>query len=467
MNNENRKSKNISYTILITFIFIAIVVVVNIFARSLDSKYKRIDVSSMDVYSLTDTTHDFLKNLNKDVTIYTIAETGGEDEVIETIVGRYLSESNRLKHEIVNPVENPQFISNYGINLSQGSLLVVCGDKHVSIDKSDMMYSVETSAGTNRVMIDIEGLITAAISKVTSDKTPKAYVMMGTDKIGLDSGIIKAIEKQNIDIETLRYSETKKIPEDADVIVLFSPTADITDDEYTALDEFMNNGGKLMYMQYFSTSDEIKYNNISALFAKYNVSFPVGNVIEGDADYYAESDSPFRIYPILQKHEITQSLIDNNQKVMYMISSRLQIDEAPENVKVDVLLKTSHSAYLKNPGDSTMIKLATDVGGVFDLAAAITDNNTNAKAVVFSSYAIAYDEIDKAVNGNNSDLLINAFCWLTDQTQVVSINPKRYGLANLLLSAKFKNKFLIMFVIIVPVAIIAVGLAKWIRRRTR
>jgi len=466
-NNNERKAQNISYTMIISVVFIAVIVLVNFFVRSLEGEYRRVDISGTDVYALTDTTKDFLKTLDKEVTIYTIAETGGEDEVIETVIGRYLTCSSKIKHEMVNPIEDPQFVSKYQANLSQGSLMVVCGDKYMPVERGDMMYTVSTTADSARVMIDVEGLITAAIAKVSSDYTPKAYVMIGTDRMGIETEIITAIERQNIEMDTFRFSETGALPEDADVIVLFSPTADITEEEYTALSEFMDNGGRLMYMQYFSTADAIDYSNIEELLSRYGVTLPAGNVIEGDSSYYSDGEKPYQIYPVLQPHKITQSLIDNNQRVMYIISNRIQVDKVPEHVTVDTLLKTSHSAYLKDPDDSTMIKLPTDIGGVFDLAVAIADSKTNAKAVVFASYAIAYAEIDDAVNGNNSDLLVNAFAWLTDQDQIVAIDARKYGMSKLLLTQKFKDKFLMGAVIVVPAAIIGVGLVGWIRRRKR
>jgi|GEM_PF-5726462 len=463
----SRSKSNALYTVIASLVVIAIVVAVNVLVRVLPNTYTRFDVNFYDVYKITDATYELLDTIDKDVVIYTIAETGGENEIVETIVGRYTAANSHITHETVNPTQSPDFISNFSINLNEGSLLVVCGDKSRSIDIADMMYTVETSSGDERAMIDVEGQLTAAIAYVTSDSTPIAYVLYDNDTIfNFDDEMLKNIEKQNIECIELTTTNLTEIPEDADMVILYSPTEDISDDLYEVLDAYMATGGNFLYLSYFSYSGGTEYTNVNALLSDYGVSIPEGNVIEGNSEYYADDETPYAIYPILQSHTITQSLIDAEESVEVFISNRIEVEQV-EGVTVEKLLTTSYSAYIKDPDDSSMIKTATDISGRFNLGVAVTDENEGSKAVVYASYAIGDLTVSDAVNGANADLLVNSCCWLLDQDIVVSIPAKYYGLSNITYSAAETQRLLVIFVVIIPAVFLVFGLYVWVRRRMK
>ena len=91
--------KNGSYTMVMSVIFIAVVVVINMIVSALPSKYSEIDVSSEKLYTIGDETKEMLKDLDKDVTIYQIAQSGSEDENITNLLKKYEDESKHIKVE--------------------------------------------------------------------------------------------------------------------------------------------------------------------------------------------------------------------------------------------------------------------------------------------------------------------------------------------------------------------------------
>ena len=103
--------KNGSYTMVMSVIFIAVVVVLNMIVNAIPSKYSEIDISSQKLYSIGDDTKAMLKDLDKDVTIYQIAQSGSEDENITNLLKKYEDESKHIKVEQKDPVVNPKFAS--------------------------------------------------------------------------------------------------------------------------------------------------------------------------------------------------------------------------------------------------------------------------------------------------------------------------------------------------------------------
>ena len=177
--------KNGSYSVVISAVFIVIVLVVNMIVGSLPSKYTEVDVSAQKLYSITDDTKNFLKKLDKDVTIYQVVQSGSEDETIKKLLEKYEEGSDHIKVEQKDPVVNPKFTSEYtSDDVAANSLIVVCGDRskvvnYSSIYESSIDYNTYQSTTTG---FDGEGQIDSAISYVTSEDLPVLYTLDGQVK---------------------------------------------------------------------------------------------------------------------------------------------------------------------------------------------------------------------------------------------------------------------------------------------
>lgn len=164
--------KNGSYSSIMIVVFIAIIIVINMIVGNLPSKYTQLDISSEKLYTIGDETKAMLKDLDKDVTIYQIAQSGSEDETISNLLQRYADESAHITVEQKDPVVNPKFVSEYtSDNLSSNSLIVVCGDRNKVVNynniyESSLDYNTYSYKTTG---FDGEGQITSAIAYVTSE----------------------------------------------------------------------------------------------------------------------------------------------------------------------------------------------------------------------------------------------------------------------------------------------------------
>ena len=124
---------------IISAIFIVIVVVINLIVGEIPSKYTQIDISESKVYSIGEQTKSFLKDLNKNVSIYQVTQSGSEDETITNLLQKYEEESNHIEVVQKDPVVNPQFVSEYtSENVSSNSLIVVCGERSKVVEYSSM-----------------------------------------------------------------------------------------------------------------------------------------------------------------------------------------------------------------------------------------------------------------------------------------------------------------------------------------
>ena len=432
--------KNGSYSVVISAIFIVIVLVVNMIVGSLPSKYTEVDVSSEKLYSISDDTKDFLKKLDKDITIYQVVQSGSEDETIKKLLEKYDEESDHITVEQKDPVVNPKFVTEYTSNdLSANSLIVVCGDRNKVIDynniyESTMDYQTYSYQTTG---FDGEGQITSAIGYVTSEDLPVLYTLEGHGEKEMDSSIKEDIEKANMDIQSLNLLTESSVPDDADCLFIDSPSTDISEDEKNAIIDYLENGGKAMIFSDYTTED---LPNFDAVLENYGVQRAAGIVFEGDSQHYA-MQMPYYLVPTVNSTDASSETASGGYYVLAPYAQGIKkMDDVRDTVTINSILTTSDQAYSKTDLNSdTLEKEDGDEEGPFDLGVSITetlDDDKETQIVYYSSSNLMESQVNQMVSGGNEKLIIESLKWMTDteDSATVSIPSKSLSVSYLTLT---------------------------------
>lgn len=461
---------NGSYTMVMTVIFLAVVVVVNMIVGALPSKYSEIDVSSEKLYSIGDETKAMLQEMDKDVTIYQIAQSGSEDENITNLLKKYEDETKHITVEQKDPVVNPKFVSEYtSDDISSNSLIVVCGDRNKVIDYNNMYessldyqtYSYQTTG------FDGEGQITSAIGYVTSEDLPVLYTLEGHGEADMDSSIREDIEKANMDIQTLNLLTEGSVPEDADCLFINSPAADISEDEKNAIIEYLENGGKAMIFSDYTTE---AMTNFDAVLENYGVSRAEGIVFEGDNQHYA-MQMPYYLVPTVNSTDASSETASGGYYVLAPYAQGIQVaEDIRDTVTVNSILTTSAQAYSKiDLSSGTMEQEDTDVDGPFDLGVCITESldDKETKIVYYSTSYLMQSQVNQMVSGGNEKLVIESLKWMTDtqESASVSIPSKSLQVSYLTLTAYDTAFWKICTMGLIPGFFLVVGFFVWMKRR--
>ena len=133
------------YNFVLTLIVLAIIVALNILIKALPSTLTQHDISAAQLYSVTSSTKVVVNNLDKDVTIYWITQSGKEDSVIEKLLNIYDGMSEHVTVVKKNPDVYPTFTAQYtDEKVSNNSLIVESGGKSRYISYNDI-YDVDTT----------------------------------------------------------------------------------------------------------------------------------------------------------------------------------------------------------------------------------------------------------------------------------------------------------------------------------
>ena len=463
--------RNGSYSTLLIVIFVAIVVVINMIVGKLPSKYTQIDISDQQLYSIGDETKKVLNNLDKDVTIYQIAQSGSEDETISNLLQKYADESKHVKVELKDPVVSPKFVSEYTSDqVSSNSLIVVCGDRNKVVNYNDMYestmdyntYSYQTTG------FDGERQITSAIAYVTTENLPVLYTLEGHGEKELDSTIKEDIEKANMEVKTLNLISEGSVPDDAACLLIDSPSSDISEDEKTALLDYLENGGKAMV---FSDYTESTLSNFAAVLENYGVKAADGIVFEGDNQHYG-MQMPYYLLPTVNSTDASSETASSGYYIIMPYAQGIQkLDDVRDTVTVEDILTTSDSAYSKtNLQSETLEKEDGDVEGPFALGVSIKEDVGDGKKtqiIYYSSSYIMDSQMNQLVSGGNEKLVTESLNSMvsTEETTTVSIPSKSLEVSYLTISDYDASFWKICTIGLIPGIFLVAGFVIWFKRR--
>ena len=463
--------RNGSYSTLLIVIFVAIVVVINMIVGKLPSKYTQIDISDQQLYSIGDETKKVLNNLDKDVTIYQIAQSGSEDETISNLLQKYADESKHVKVELKDPVVSPKFVSEYTSDqVSSNSLIVVCGDRNKVVNYNDMYESTMDYNTYNyqTTGFDGEGQITSAIAYVTTENLPVLYTLEGHGEKELDSTIKEDIEKANMEIKTLNLISEGSVPDDAACLLIDSPSSDISEDEKTALLDYLENGGKAMV---FSDYTESTLSNFAAVLENYGVKAADGIVFEGDNQHYG-MQMPYYLLPTVNSTDASSETASSGYYIIMPYAQGIQkLDDVRDTVTIEDILTTSDSAYSKtNLQSETLEKEDGDVEGPFALGVSIKEDVGDGKKtqiIYYSSSYIMDSQMNQLVSGGNEKLVTESLNSMvsTEETATVSIPSKSLEVSYLTISDYDASFWKICTIGLIPSIFLVAGFVIWFKRR--
>ncbi len=454
------------YSIVITVVVLAILLVVNYLAGALPASWTQLDISATQLYSITSNTKVVVNALQKDVYIYWIVQQDAEDSVIENLLAKYESLSSHIDVVKKNPDIFPTFTETYtDEDVPNNSLIVECGDRSRYISYDEIYLSeVDMYSYSYTTSFDGEGAITSAIDYVVSDDLPTLYLLEGHGESELPSTFADQIEKENI--ETLRLSllTLDAVPEDADCVMIYDPTSDLSEAEAEMLSSYVSAGGKLMVMA--GPQQEGMLTNLNSIIEHYGLQVNEGIVIEENYNYYAYG-YPYLLLPELESNEITDSLIDSRYYVIMSLSAGLSwTDDASSNVSS--LLYTSDTAFSKVAGyDLTTYEWEEgDIDGPFELAVSVTDDSGGG-LIWFGSSDFLSDELNAYSSGANGDLAMNALSSLIGETEAIAIRSKSLNYNYLTISESTASTLKLLLIGILPLGFFGAGLAVILHKRRK
>ena len=455
------------YATFAAAVVIAIAVLVNMVVGALPADKTQIDVTSQALYTLSDQSRQIVRALDRDVTLSLLAYTGQEDESVTKLLDRYAALSDHVKVEYVDPAVNPTVLEKYKDEaLYANSVIVTCGEKYRFVSYQDIFqtdYSNYYYNGSVETSFNGEGALTSAIHYVASDDLPKVYSLTGHGEKTLSASLEDRVEEDNLELTELSLLSMERVPEDADCVLIYAPSSDLSADEAQLLTDYLDAGGDVMLITDYIVGGDMP--NLMQLTKRMGMQPREGIVVEGDGSRSLRGYA-YYLLPYLGTHEITTPISEAGYYLLMPMAQGI-LETGEGSATVTSLMSTSGKAYAKAAGyDMTTTEQEDgDATGPFDVAMASEDGE--AHMVWATSASMLEDGIDQVVSGANGDFFLNALNWMCEQEESISIRAKSLSSETLTLSSRDASIWSAVVVGVVPVALVAVGVVIWFRRKRR
>lgn len=489
-----RKLSYGAYATAVTAVFVAVIIGLNIVASVLAEKFPlQWDVTANKDYSISEENEAYIKGVTREVKITLCATesdyTGGNylsllqsNNYTDKSGGLYFNQTvsllkdyaklnDRVEFVFADP-QDPSF-SAYtekypNESFSMGDILVestfTLDGKQISRHKLLGLFDLYdiTNYGSYYIIAGskVETAVTSAIYSATADKTYKVAVITANGGKRVDN--LEALMTQN-NYEFTEISDliSQDIPEDTDLVIIAAPSKDYTEAQLKILDDFLDIRGELgKTLMYVAADDYGELPNLYDFLAEWGYDLGEGTVKETTEGYYL-STSDTTIMAFDQGTDYSAAISGGNYT--YVAADNVPITpkwEENENYSTTTVLATSETAESGDkPGEYVTIGVATYL-------LPSTEAYYTSNVIVLSTL----DLIDSQFNsfpdvGNLKIVMSTVNEAMGRQADEISFDVRTYQAQSFVADAAAAGVMTAIFVVVIPLVLLAVCIVVCVRRR--
>ena len=298
----------------VTVIFVAVVVLLNVVVAQVCKRNPDavLDLTTANLYEISDDTVDYIKNLDQDVEIAISSEesTFQSDKyykMISETISKYQGYSDHISVTYFDTTKDPDILSKYqdlyAGDISSNQIIVTSGDRikvysltdmfEIDQDKYQSYYYGYASLSDCITGFKGEQTLTTAIMNVT-DSNPKSvavitksngnYIFSATQANAYAVTAMENLLNDNgYDVKELDMVNDTLDAETYDIVVLPAPANDLTMDATKKLQDFLQNGGNLgKQLIYVADYTQSVTPNLDAFLKDWNLQVDSSYVREDD-----------------------------------------------------------------------------------------------------------------------------------------------------------------------------------------
>lgn len=505
---NTRKLKYGSASVVVVVLVIAIVIVVNLMSGMLTKRYPlKLDLTSDNRYELSEESIELMKNLDKDIEItvtstqdlFAVMSSQYEQtfyqyygaivempfEMIPEILDKYSvyaeagSGSITVKYVDIN--KNPDVVTrlnkNYNGEITEGSIVLSCGDRVKVIDSTEVASMIIPSQNSTQTNIEMtfagESTITSAIVSVADQNPVRAAVIttaggnsiFDTTHQQIAVSLESFLNKNGYECTEIDAQNDKISPEEYDLIVLACPNVDFTEDIIAKFSDFLYNGGKyqknMIYVpNYYATN----LPNITAFLEDWKISIDQSEIYdENMAQVSVSALNAVGYAPIIEVSdtESVGSLANDSLPLVAPAARPITILSKNNDSIITEVLKSSPTSYLsslENEGEVSSEKAAYNVVVKSRRETAEQlDVYGSELLVIGSPFMLDNSLLSKSNSINNANVISNIINGMTGKETTATIPEKYLSQSNLALTQASVRVTQVITIIVIPLLIAIIG----------
>ena len=442
---------------------------------------QRWDLTSNQQFSLSDQTRQVLQKLDAPVNALVFYDREEGPGRFRDRFNEYEFASNgRLTVEYVDPVREPMRARQHEVQALNTVVLTYR-------DRTERVVTPDAD----------EQQITNALIKVLTGEQRVIYFVQGhgeRDTVSSErdgySSIAQALGSENYRVEPLALAQTSAVPDDAAVVVIAGPTTDLLQTEIDAIRKYLDRGGKLLAMVDPPEKEgQPPPPNLVALLRDWAIE--VGTNVIVDTSGVGQLFGANEVVPVAMRYPPHAIVEGFNVITAYPLARSIQpLAGGADGRTAQTFIQSSGASWGETnladlfAGRAVKFDEGQDVEGPVSIAAAVSAPAANppkagqedaaekaaAEVPTVDTRVAVIGDSDFASNGylgvqGNRDLFMNTVNWLAQQENLISIRPRDPEDRRLTLTGAQRTLVMWGPLLLLPVAIAALGITVLRRRR--
>jgi len=377
---------------------------------------------------------------------------------VEHMCKLYARSSSHVQYEFIESDRNPGLMKRYNVS-GDGILIFERGDRE------------------RRIAAYTEGDFTSAIIQLTRETTKTIYFLLSHGEASFEPSAGKSfstakaeLEKMGYVVKPLNLAVSEQFPQDIDLLILPGPDNDLLPAELDSLRQHVLSGGRILFLL-----DPEVTPNLDSFLAEFGIILIDDVVVDMvsrkmGGDYFMPVVNEYTPHPITQRFQFA---------TFFPYARSVDVAVANSEIVTNLVLAwSSANSWSERQMDQQEVAFdeAQDQAGPIPLAVVATIR-TNTKADS-SSQDNLYSEGRLAVFGDsdfanntyynlsgNGNLFLNTVNWLTEETDLITIQPRTSHPRTISFSPAQSRLLFIITVLILPFVVLITGIFVWQRRR--
>lgn len=461
----------------LTAAFLAAAVLLNLVLQTAAQRVPlSVDLTANQAFALSEESKSFLRKLEKPVSItvlideLTLENAGGYYAQAREIIDQYEKYSSLVEVSYVDPVVNPGIIAQYPeLSLEEYDILVICGGRQ---EKTSLPALFQTgyaqATGTQYIQASCaEREISSAILRCVSDRREKVLLLTGQEEVYPDAlrellcdGGYEAAERNLL---------TDTLDGDARAVLLMAPQRDLELDMLQKLEDYLEGGADrtLIFAAHPSSG---MLPNLTAFLAQWGITLGDAIVMESDAARYANGLP----YICLVDYAGADYAEDLTASFLSPLGRTIVPSFSEKGVyTTEVLLTYGESAYARPMDADADWSLDQEDFGTWPALIRST-RTSHIDGAVYQGRVLAFASAASFDAGalenasvSNRQYISNVLGVATARPDGLTIPTKALAQPQLGITQAQYYLYCALFVVALPVVILVIGLAVWLRRRSR
>ncbi|MBR4554190.1 MAG: GldG family protein [Ruminococcus sp.] len=497
---------------VLTLVFIAAVVLVNVIATVIFERYPlTLDLTQEKRFSISDQSVDYVKGINVDVLITVFATEENFDALSDytrqasEVIKKFKHYNDRISYRYVDMDSNPDIIAEYGTDAVMPynimfetnptedvkrtrnvSLLDLVKFKDEFVTSLNQYYGTDISGMLNyyggsdiRVLQTFGGYVeasradeafTSALMAVTDPNPTTAVFLTGRKELDTLPYLHSLLEANGYQVKDIDITK-EDIPEEATVVIIPAPAEDYLDTEVKKLSDYLDNGGKMgKQMLYAASASQPETKNLDEFLEEWGIKIGKGVICEQKSEmfymrpYYTVSD--------YVSDNFTQDMTSSSFKL-------INVGSRPISLLFDERNNNGTEAYVTSSEDAVVLDISTGEQlakgkqtyvAVASKAVFSTEDGsgTYSNIIVYGSAESLSDSYLSYTQFGNREYVLSLLNGTTHKTSTgITIEPKVITGNVFDLTDAQSSALQWTFTLIIPVIVLIIGGVIWLRRKNR